>query len=245
MTDRVLIKGVALDNVDMGQAVERFRGMLGTGRCSIITTPNCEIIMAARKDPELFDSLKKAELAVPDGIGVKLAASALKTPLKERLGGIDFCYEILKVCAAEGVSVFFLGGEEGVAKDASEALEKSIPGLCCAGTANGFFRPEDEQDIVRTVNASGAGLLVAGLGCPLQEKFMARHADELSVRAAIGVGGSMDVWSGRLKRAPKTMTALGLEWLYRLAQQPKRIGRVARIPGFLLSAVFDRTSQKW
>lgn len=244
MSGKVLIKGVALDNVDMKEASERFRGMLGSEGCSVIVTPNCEIIMAAQKDAELADALGRAELALPDGIGVKLAASALKTPLKERLGGIDFCSEALKICAREGVSVFFLGGEEGVAEAASKALEKSIPGLRTAGTANGYFRPEEERETVRCINASGAGFLVAGLGCPLQEKFMARHAHELSVRAAIGVGGSMDVWSGRLRRAPKAMTAMGLEWLFRLVQQPKRIGRTARIPGFLLNVMFDRTSQK-
>ena len=240
MIERVCIKGVALDNVDMDEALERFRGMLRAQGCSIIVTPNCEIIMAARKDAELACALKKAELAIPDGIGVKLAASALKTPLKQRIGGIDFCFEALKICASEGVSVFFLGGEEDVAWEASEALEKSIPGLRTAGVRNGYFGAEEEQEIVRLINSSGAGLLVAGLGCPLQEKFMARHAEELSVRAAAGVGGSMDVWSGRLKRAPGAMTGMGLEWLYRLAQQPKRIGRIARIPGFLLSVLFDR-----
>ncbi|MBQ5414699.1 MAG: WecB/TagA/CpsF family glycosyltransferase, partial [Firmicutes bacterium] len=113
MIERVCIKGVALDNVDMDEALERFRGMLCAQGCSIIVTPNCEIIMAARKDAELADALKMAELAIPDGIGVKLAASALKTPLKQRIGGIDFCFEALKICASEGVSVFFLGGEEG------------------------------------------------------------------------------------------------------------------------------------
>ncbi len=245
MIERVCIKGVALDNVDMDEALERFRGMLRAQGCSIIVTPNCEIIMAARKDAELADALKKAELAVPDGIGVKLAASALKTPLKQRIGGIDFCFEALKICASEGVSVFFLGGKEGVAGEASEALEKDIPGLRTAGVRNGYFAPEEEADIVRQINASGAGLLVAGLGCPLQEKFMARHSEELSVRAAAGVGGSMDVWSGRLKRAPGAMTGMGLEWLYRLAQQPKRIGRIAHIPGFLLSVLFDRKRGRW
>ncbi len=242
MSEKVFIKGVALDNVDMEEALERFRGMLGADGCSVIVTPNCEIIMAAQKDAELADALKKAELSVPDGIGVKLAASALKTPLKQRLGGIDFCREALRICASEGVSVFFLGGEEGVAREASEALEKSMPYLRTAGARNGFFAPEEEKDIVRQINSSGAGLLVAGLGCPLQEKFLARHAAELTVNAAVGVGGSMDVWSGRLKRAPKAMTDIGLEWLYRLAQQPKRLGRVARIPGFLLGVIFDRKS---
>ena len=240
MSGRVLIKGTALDNVDMNEALERFRGMLGRQGCSIIATPNCEIIMAAEKDPELADALSKAELSLPDGIGVKLAASALKDPLKQRMGGIDFCFEALKDCAREGVSVFFFGGKEGVAEEASKALEKDVPGLRTAGTRNGYFRAEEEPEIIRQINSSGAGLLVAGLGCPLQEKFLARHAEELSVRAAIGVGGSMDVWSGRLKRAPGTMTSLGLEWLYRLVQQPKRIGRIARIPVFLLRVLFDR-----
>ncbi|MBR5730357.1 MAG: WecB/TagA/CpsF family glycosyltransferase [Firmicutes bacterium] len=245
MSGRVVIRGTALDNVDMDEALERFRGMLTSEGCSIIVTPNCEIIMAAEKDGELSDALTKAELSLPDGIGVKLAASALKTPLKQRLGGIDFCHEALKLCAREGISVFFLGGEEGVAEEASAALEKEIPGLRTAGARNGFFTPEEEQDIVRGINGSGAGFLVAGLGCPLQEKFLARHADELSAAAAIGVGGSMDVWSGRLKRAPGAMTALGLEWLFRLVQQPKRIGRTARIPVFLLRVIFDRRQQKW
>jgi N-acetylglucosaminyldiphosphoundecaprenol N-acetyl-beta-D-mannosaminyltransferase len=116
-----------------------------------------------------------------------------------------------------------------------------IPGLSVAGFHDGYFKPEDEAAIVEDINASGADFLLVALGSPKQELFVKRHEKELKPRVAIGVGGSLDVWSGTLKRAPQFYLDHGLEWLYRIAQEPKRIKRTASIPVFLLKVLFSKS----
>ena len=245
MSDRISLRGIPLDNLTQLTARQRFRQLLQTDGCGLIVTPNSEILLNAEKDAELLAALKVADLAVPDGIGVFLAAKKAGTPLKQRFAGIDFCFDALKVCALQGVSVFFLGGKDGVAQTAAEKLAEKIPGLKTAGFAGGYFAPEEEAALVQNINASGAGFIVAGLGSPKQETFLARHKGEFAAKACIGVGGSLDVWSGRLKRAPEVMTKLGLEWLYRLAQEPSRIGRVAKIPGYVFKASKSGDHNNW
>ena len=183
-----------------------------------------------------------AELAVPDGIGVVKAAKMAGTPLKERLAGIDICTDTLKICAQKGISVFFLGGKPGVAERAANSMEQQIPSLKVVGTADGYFLPEEEERLVRRIAESGAGFAVVGLGSPKQELFMHKNAAHLGVKACMGVGGSLDVWAGEVKRAPEKFTRAGLEWLYRLVQQPSRIKRIVKIPAYLFLVKFTKKS---
>lgn len=237
---RITLRGIPLDVLSAEEAGKRMEQLLSEDGCSVVATPNCEILYAAEKDGELRSALTKVDLAVPDGIGVVKAAKMAGTPLKERLAGIDVCFGALRTCAEKGSSVYLLGGKPGIAEKAAENLQKQIPGLKVAGASDGYFTEAEEAKIVQIVNDSGADFLVAGLGSPKQELFMVRNAADLNTKACMGVGGSLDVWSGEAKRAPERMTRSGLEWLYRLVKQPSRIRRIVRIPAYLLLVKFTK-----
>ncbi len=239
---RITLRGIPLDVLSAEEAGKRMEHLLSEDGCSVVVTPNCEMLYAAEKNAELRSALTRADLAVPDGIGVVKAAKMSGTPLKERLAGIDVCFGALRTCAEKGLGVYFLGGKPGVAEKAAENLRKLIPGLVIAGAADGYFSEAEEADIIQKINDSGAAFLVAGLGSPKQELFMVRNAADLKTKACMGVGGSLDVWSGEAKRAPERMTRSGLEWLYRLAKQPSRIRRMVKIPAYLLLVKFTKKS---
>jgi N-acetylglucosaminyldiphosphoundecaprenol N-acetyl-beta-D-mannosaminyltransferase len=162
------------------------------------------------------------------------ASRIIGSPLAERVTGIDFLGAALGLLAETGDSVYLLGAAPGVAEKAAEHMRGRYPGLSVAGTRDGYYKPEEEAAIVEEINNSGAAFLCAALGSPKQERFIHRYAEELHVRAAIGVGGSLDVWAGVQKRAPAFFRDHGLEWLYRLAKQPARVKRAAALPLFML-----------
>ena len=209
--------------------------------CSMIVTPNSEIVQNASKDEELRSLIASADLIIPDGIGLVYASKVMGCPLSERVTGIDFLESIIARLAQTGESIFFFGSKPGVADEAADRMKKKYPGLRVAGTQNGYFQPEEEALIVKQINESGADFLCVALGAPKQERFIAQHRDEFtSVRGAIGVGGSLDVWAGNLKRAPEFYRNHGLEWLYRFIQQPTRFKRMLTLPVFMLRVIFRR-----
>ena len=142
-------------------------------------------------------------------------------PLVERVSGVDISRRICRMSGDMGFSIFFLGSEPGVAAAAAENLQKHFPDMRVAGTHHGYFKPDEDAEIVRMIRESGAGVLLAGMGIPRQEKWIRKYLADLGVSVAIGVGGSMDVFSGKIKRAPKWMQDHGLEWVYRLCQDPE------------------------
>ena len=231
------ILGIPVDRLDMEGALSRFRSFMDGGECRVIVTPNSEIVLNASKDPELAAIIEGADMVIPDGIGLVHASKIIGRPLKERVTGVDFSYAALGLLAERGGSAFFLGAKPGIAEKASEKLCQELPGLVCAGCRDGYFKPEQEAEIAAEIKASGADFLLAALGSPKQEKFISAHRDELGVKAAIGVGGCFDVWSGTLERAPRFYREHGLEWLFRLKQEPKRIGRTAALPLFLIKVL--------
>ena len=242
-TDRntIEILGIPVDMTDMKGALASFEGFMNEEGCSLIVTPNSEIVSNATKNPELADLIKGADLVIPDGIGLVKASQMLGHPLKERVTGIDFSFEALKYIAETGKSAYLFGSKPGIAELAAEKLAEQIPGLAVSGTHDGYFKPEEEASIVEDINASGASFLLVALGSPKQELFIEKHKKEFtSVRAAAGVGGSFDVWSGTLERAPRFYRDHGLEWFYRLIQEPSRIGRIAEIPLFLIKVFISR-----
>jgi N-acetylglucosaminyldiphosphoundecaprenol N-acetyl-beta-D-mannosaminyltransferase len=220
--------------VSRAEAAEIFEALLRTEGCSQIVTPNSEILWNAAKDAELKAIISGAELVIPDGIGLVYASRVIGSPLPERVTGIDFLGAALRRLADRGEAVYLLGGAPGVAEKAADRMRAEYPGLRVAGVRHGYYRPEEEANIVSEINASGAIFLCAALGSPKQERFIHAHRAELRARAAIGVGGSLDVWAGVQKRAPAFFRNHGLEWLYRLARQPARIKRAAVLPMFML-----------
>ncbi len=241
--DQISILGLPVDNISKKEALDKFKGFLNGDDCRIIITPNPEMLSEALKNDALAEAIRKADMRLPDGISLIHVSKALGTPLRERVSGIDFSRSAMDILAERGESVFFFGGKPGIAEKASEKLTEQIPGLKTAGCRSGYYDPSEEEGIVRQIRESGASLLLVAMGSPKQELFICDHRDELGVKAAAGVGGSFDVWSGTLKRAPEAYRKLGLEWLYRLRQEPSRLGRMARIPVFMLKAVINRTGR--
>ena len=233
------ILGLRFDNVTMDEALRIGEGFLDGDRAAIVVTPNAEISYDASNDPGFRDLLNGADLMLPDGAGVVLAAKLRKTPLKCKVAGIDFARNMLSVFAKRGTRLYLLGSKPGVAEQAAAKMKEIAPGLVICGTADGYFK--DEGPVVDAVNAAGAEALFVCLGAPKQERFMFAHRDELpTVRLMAGLGGSLDGFAGNVKRAPDWMIKCQLEWFYRLCKEPKRIGRMMRLPKYVFKAIGTR-----
>jgi N-acetylglucosaminyldiphosphoundecaprenol N-acetyl-beta-D-mannosaminyltransferase len=207
-------------------------------RAAYVVTPNPEIVMACRERAETMQAVNGADLVLPDGIGVIYGARILGTPLKSKLPGIDFITALMADMAKEGKSVFLLGAKPGVAETAAERLKVMHPGLIIAGTHDGYFK--EDAPVVAAVNAAQPDLLLVCLGAPKQELWMQRNQSALRIGLMAGLGGSLDVFAGNVKRAPKAFQKLGLEWFYRLLKEPKRIGRMMKLPKFLFACIGKR-----
>ena len=239
--DVVKILGVRVDKITKAQALEEFQKLLEGDRCELIVTPNAEIVEKASKTPQLRRIInEEAAIVTPDGIGLIYASKLKGDPIQEKVAGIDFAHSAIELCAKLGRSVYLLGSKPGVAEAAAANLEKEIPGLKIAGFRDGYFREDEEPSVVAEINASGADFLCVALGSPKQEYFVIKHRDALKVKAAAGLGGSLDIWSGQLNRAPKFYIDHGLEWLYRMIQEPKRLKRLPALPVFLIKAAIRR-----
>ncbi|MCX6345137.1 MAG: WecB/TagA/CpsF family glycosyltransferase [Armatimonadetes bacterium] len=236
----ISLLGVKVHRVTMAMTIEAIRGFIASGKPHMIVTADASMIAMAQSDSELKEIVNAADLVTPDGSGLIKGAKILGTPLVERVSGVDICRKMCAMSAEMGFSVFFLGSEPGIAEAAAENLQKQFPGMRVAGTQHGYFKPDQDAEIVTLVRESGAGVLLAGMGIPRQEKWIKKHLNELGVCVAMGVGGSMDIFSGKIKRAPVWMQNHGLEWIYRLCQDPSKIKKVAILPKFLLMVVKEK-----
>ena len=227
--------GVGFDSLTIEEAVARAKSLMDERRAAYVVTPNPEIVMACRERAETMQAVNGADLVLPDGIGVIYGARILGTPLKSKLPGIDFITALMADMAKEGKSVFLLGAKPGVAETAAERLKVMHPGLIIAGTHDGYFK--EDAPVVAAVNAAQPDLLLVCLGAPKQELWMQRNQSALRIGLMAGLGGSLDVFAGNVKRAPKAFQKLGLEWFYRLLKEPKRIGRMMKLPKFLFACI--------
>ncbi len=245
MDEKVIIMDVPINKVTMEEASDQVVGyLLGNGQHTVFT-PNPEIIMDAQEDPELMRILKEADLVVADGIGVVLASKILKVKnLPERVGGFDLMQQVLNKIKDKEIKVYFLGSKPGVAKIAAQNMRRTYPGLKIVGTRDGYFGAEDEQEIIDEIKGLEVDLLMAGLGAPRQEKWIDEHIEELGIKVGVGVGGSLDVMAGTVKRAPEMYQKLGLEWFYRLVTNPKRAKRMLNLPIFGAKVILMRITGK-
>ena len=235
---RTEILGVGYDDLTMEEAVDRALELMDQRRGAYVVTPNPEIIMLARENAGLMSAIEGANLVLADGVGVTYGAKILGTPLKGRVPGIDFAAKLMGEMAGKGMSVFLFGAKPGVAEKAAAALTARCPGLVIAGTNDGYFK--DEEAVLLEVAAAQPDLLFVCLGAPKQEKWMARWGRHTGARRAIGLGGCLDVFAGNVERAPERWQKLGLEWAYRLKKEPRRIGRMAKLPLVLVKAAGER-----
>ena len=240
MAERVNILGVDVDAVTMAEAVDVVRRAMDTRAGVMVATANAEMLMRATHDEELRRILNASALVVPDGAGTVWAARHLGHAMPERVAGYDLAQELLRCAPAEGRRVYFFGSAPGVAEKAKAKAEQLYPGIEIVGVRNGFFSLADNAAIIAEIRAARPDLLLVALGVPKQEKWIAAHLAELDVPVAIGVGGTLDVMAGVMKRAPHWMQKAKLEWLFRGLMQPKRAGRLLALPKFVLKVHASR-----
>ena len=231
---KIDVLGVAYDNVTMEEALAKGREILMGEKCCYCVTPNAEMAYEAIHDADFCEVLNSADLVLPDGAGVVLGAKILKTPLKQKVAGIEFAQNMLAVMEDLGSKLYLLGSKPGVAELAAEKMLQKHPKLQICGMADGYFK--DETAVVNQINAAGADVVYVCLGAPKQERFMNKHRKDLRVKLMCGLGGTLDGIAGTVKRAPRWMIRLQLEWLYRLIKEPRRFGRMLRLPKFIFAA---------
>ena len=239
---RTDVLGVAFDDVTLEEAVDRGMALLDEEGPHLVATPNPEIVQIAEKDPEFARILADAALVLADGVGVIHAAKILGRPLKGRVPGIEFASALTEHMAGTGRRLYLLGAKPGVAEMAAANLQAKYPGLVICGTHDGYFK--EDGPVVQAIRDSGAEAVFVCLGAPKQEKWIAANGAATGAKLLVGLGGSLDVFAGTVKRAPEAFQKLGMEWFYRLCTQPSRIGRMAKLPLFLVSAAGARLRGK-
>lgn len=228
---RIRLFGIPLFDLNLEGAVARTQQMISTGGSHVVVTPNTVSLMRAQRDKGLLDAYLHADLVVPDGVGLVWATRLLGIPLPGRVPGIALAEEILRRERNRACRVFLLGGREGVALRARACLLQRFPGLDIVGTQHGYF--SDEEAVIDRVRAARPDILLVGMGVPRQELFMSRARDRLDIPLMIGIGGALDIFAGDRTRAPRFWQRLGLEWLYRVFQEPRRMRDALLIPRFM------------
>lgn len=229
---RIDVLGVGFDNVTQQEAVSKAMGFLDEDCAHYVVTPNPEIVEICRENPEAMTVINGADMVLADGIGVIKGAAMLKTPLKCRVPGIEFAQGLMAELANTDKSLYLLGGKPGVAQLAGEKLQETYPGLRIAGTGDGYFK--DDASVIEAIAQSGADVVFVCLGAPKQEFWMSTHGNATGAKLLCGLGGSLDVFAGVVQRAPVFFQKAGLEWFYRLCKEPRRIGRMMKLPLFLV-----------
>ncbi|HEU4752731.1 MAG TPA: WecB/TagA/CpsF family glycosyltransferase [Armatimonadota bacterium] len=228
--------GMKVSRVDRAEALRLLQEFIDSGEPHLVVTADASGHVIASKDPEFLRIVnERAALVTPDSTGILWAAKKLGAPLQERVSGVDLAEQLCAGSARRGYGVYFYGAAPGVAEEAAETMRQRYPGCRIVGTADGFQNsPEQQAALLADIRAKRPAVLLVAMGIPKQEKWIARHLEELRVPVCMGVGGSFDVFSGRVDRAPLWMQRRGLEWLYRLAKNPKKYAKVATLPVFVL-----------
>lgn len=241
---RVLVAGIPVDCVDMEQALDTVDRLVATGGpARTILAVNPEKVMQARADPLLRRALANAGLVIPDGTGVVLAVRLLERQRIRRVAGADLMPAICERAARQGYSVFLYGASPEVNERAAAALLADYPNLRIVGREHGFVRADDMPALIDRINAAAPDILFVALGSPRQEQWMEEHLPRLKVKVCQGVGGTFDVLSGRVKRAPLVFRRASLEWFYRLCADPRRIRRQMALPRFVYWLALERMRQ--
>jgi len=229
-----------IDVVTMKEAVRMVEEFIAKKTSHLVVTPNAEMIMMAREDQELAHIINHADLVVPDGAGVVWAARHLGHSMPERVAGYDLVQNVFREAATKQYRIYMLGGAPGIVDKAKKMAEQCYSGIQIVGVRHGFFSTDDEVEIMNQIKACKPDILLVALGVPRQEKWLAQHMKKLAVPVAIGVGGTFDVMSGTVKRAPLWMQNAKLEWLYRLLSDPKRGIRMLALPRFVIQVIKNK-----
>ena len=232
--EKLYILDTYIDKVTLNEAVRKIESFILSGGSHIIVTPDSLAIMRTKKDKEYQKILESADLVTPDGIGILWASKILGNPLKERVTGIDLITKLFELGEKKGFNFYFLGAKEGIAEAAKKNILKKYPKLNIVGVHHGFLDNLLEEKVKKDIKEKKPDILLVGMGVPKQEKWIYKNIHDLNIPVAIGVGGSFDVLSGKIPRAPQWMQKNGIEWVYRVIKEPYRIKRVAKIPVFIV-----------
>jgi len=230
------ILGVKIDAVTKQEALDKLLGFLEGDINHTVFTPNPEFVLEAGKDGEFKNILNKGDLVVPDGVGLIIASRFAGTRLKERVTGCDLVFSLFDAVKDAGRTVYFFGGKPGVAERAKSNMEERYPGLSIVGCSDGYCDKKRERAVIREIQALKPDILLVFNSFPNQEKWIYEHRNRLPVKITAGLGGSVDIMAGTVRRAPALMRRLGLEWFWRLLCQPSRIKRMYKLPWFLIKA---------
>jgi N-acetylglucosaminyldiphosphoundecaprenol N-acetyl-beta-D-mannosaminyltransferase len=212
-------------------------------RRTIIFTPNTQILLRAEKSASLAGLLERSDINIPDGIGIVIASKIKGGRIQCRVSGIDLASDILKIAQKKEYKIFLLGAKKGVAKKAAKNIKKRFPKIKICGTHHGYFNKngEENQRVVKIIQKKKPDIVFVCFGYPTQERWIVDNSPSLpTVKILIGLGGTLDVWSGNIRRAPILFKALGLEWLYRTLKEPKRARIFLDIPIFLFKALTQK-----
>lgn len=235
----ISILNIPIHPVTMSETLRLARAFMQEARLHQIATVNPEFVMKAQRDAQFRQVLKRADLCLPDGVGLLLAARRYGHKFPERVPGSELVYHLAELAAQEGWPLYLLGAAPGVAEEAGSVLQRRYKELQIAGAYAGSPAPEENDAIIARINDSGARLLYVAYGAPRQDKWIARNQDRLTdVRLAMGVGGALDFITGRSIRAPHWVQRIGLEWLHRLVKEPWRWRRMLALPRFALRVLF-------
>lgn len=235
------ILGINVNHTTMDQAIAQVAGFISEPKPHLVVTVNSEMIMLANKDTVLYEIINRADLVVPDGVGVVWASKFLGTPLPERVPGVELMQRLVEESLKHNWRIYMLGAEPGVAEQAAKTLTETYPSVNIVGTHHGYFTKAEEPDVLAKIKVARPDILFVALGVPKQEKWAAAHLARLEIPVAIGVGGSFEIFAGVTDRAPKWMRSHGLEWFYRLCKQPWRAKRMQNLPQFVVWVLIERT----
>jgi N-acetylglucosaminyldiphosphoundecaprenol N-acetyl-beta-D-mannosaminyltransferase len=229
---KIDILGVQIDNLDITDLLANVEKFLMDGKQHYIVTPNPEIVIAAQKDKEFLKILNEADISLPDGVGLVWASYYLNKPLKQRITGVDFMLKICEMAEQKNCSIFLLGAKGDVAQKTAEVLMKKFPKLKIVGTESGGEIKLEKLSILNSsliekINNAKPDILFVAFGAPKQEKWIYYYLPSLpSIKLAMGVGGAFDFISGKVKRAPRFLQKIGLEWFWRFLLEPWRWKRI-------------------
>lgn len=238
------VLGVGIDAVTEAQALDMIQAFVREGGPHQVVTANPEILDNATRTPALHALINRAALVTADGQGVLLAGRILGTPFPARVTGIELAEALCRESAARGLSLYFLGAEPGVVDEAAANMRAQYPGVRIVGTHHGYFRKEGPAAVLADIKATQPDIVLVGMGSPYQEHFIDEELRAIGVPVAIGVGGSFDVLSGRVERAPEIFIRLRLEWLYRIASDRKRWKRALALPRFVLKVLRQKVTHR-
>jgi N-acetylglucosaminyldiphosphoundecaprenol N-acetyl-beta-D-mannosaminyltransferase len=244
--DKLSIMGVRINNISMSEVMRLAEQKIENDERYIIYTPNTEIIMMCRKDEEFLNLMNSSDINVPDGVGLIYAGKIRKYPLKEKVAGYDLSINLLKMADEKGLKLYVVGGRPGVAEAAMKNVQNKYPGIEIVGTQHGYFKGthlgqkghEEEMSVIEDINKQKPHILFVGFGAKKQEQWIEYNKGLINANVIIGNGGTLDGLAGIVKRAPDIYINLGLEWLYRLIKEPKRITRQIVLPVFMLKVIF-------